>query len=390
MLSPALALEHLPAQGVLLVVPDAVGTCPLAPDATVGGLGVLTRLVLAASRAGFTQLLVHDLVAGGEGPPPASGTSAERAVARRRVVLVPCNIVPRRDWLRALLERPVELETLYVDDALVTLVETEQPERVLEVALGAESADAVVAGLRAVFPAPLRALDPDGRFPLRAAGDVARAEAWLLQSLIKDDEGFMSRHFERRLSLAVTRRLMGTRVTPNMMTLVSLGIGLAGAACFLWTDPVYQLAGALLFLAHSILDGCDGELARLKFMESPQGAVLDFWGDNVVHVAVFACMAAGWSLEQGALWPVALGLLAIAGTLGTASVLSGRFLAPTGPPREGGFWARVVDGLAHRDFIYLIVALAAFGKASWFLVLSGIGTPLFLLLVLWTRRPHRV
>src|SRR2546426_3192414 len=38
-------------------------------------------------------------------------------------------------------------------------------------------------------------------------------------------------------------------------------------------------------LAHSILDGCDGELARLKFQHSRWGAVLDFWCDNVVHVA---------------------------------------------------------------------------------------------------------
>ena len=103
----------------------------------------------------------------------------------------------------------------------------------------------------------------------------------------------MSRHFERRISLAVTRRLAWTSITPNAMTLVSLAVGLSSAPFFLSARPAWQLLGALIFLTHSILDGCDGELARLKFLESPRGAMLDFWGDNVVHVAVFACMAGG-------------------------------------------------------------------------------------------------
>ena len=114
----------------------------------------------------------------------------------------------------------------------------------------------------------------------------------------------MSRHFERKISLAITRRLALTRVTPDIMTVVSVGIGLLGAPFFLSASPVYQLVGALLFLTHSILDGCDGELARLKFMESPHGAILDFWGDNVVHVGVFACMAVGLSFAQDATWPL--------------------------------------------------------------------------------------
>ena len=65
-----------------------------------------------------------------------------------------------------------------------------------------------------------------------------------------------------------------------------------------------QTIGALLFLAHSILDGCDGELARLKFQQSRWGGVLDFWGDNVVHTVIFGCMGIGWSLAADSLWPL--------------------------------------------------------------------------------------
>jgi hypothetical protein len=44
----------------------------------------------------------------------------------------------------------------------------------------------------------------------------------------------------------------------------------------------------------------------------------------------------------------------------------------------------LLDGLSRRDFIYLVFVLSLFGKASWFLALAGVGTPVFvgLLLVL--------
>ena len=45
--------------------------------------------------------------------------------------------------------------------------------------------------------------------------------------------------------------------------------------------------------------------------------------------------------------------------------------------------SKILDGLARRDFIYLVLLLSAFGKASWFLVLAAIGAPVFFLLLLW-------
>jgi phosphatidylglycerophosphate synthase len=230
-----------------------------------------------------------------------------------------------------------------------------------------------------------RPLRPEGRFPLAGAGDVPAAERWLLRSLIKPSEGFMSRHVERRISLAVTRRLVDTRVTPNVMTLISVGIGLFGALFFLAQGAFWQTVGALLFLTHSILDGCDGELARLKFLESRAGAVLDFWGDNLVHVAVFGAMAAGWSLAGGGPWPLMLGAVTIASALATATLAAGRFIGGA-PGAAHSPAARLAEALSHRDFIYVIVALALFGKAHWFLVLAAAGTPSFLLLFLLTNR----
>ena len=74
-------------------------------------------------------------------------------------------------------------------------------------------------------------------------------------SSARDSESFLSRHFNRRLSLAISRRLALTSISPNAITLVSLGLGLLGAPFFISPQVAYQSAGAVLFLCHAIVDG---------------------------------------------------------------------------------------------------------------------------------------
>ena len=218
------------------------------------------------------------------------------------------------------------------------------------------------------------------------------AERRLLRTLVKDTDGFMARHVERPVSLQISRRLAQTAITPNQMSLISIVVGICGGPFFLSARPSLQTIGALLFLAHSILDGCDGELARLKFQESRWGGVLDFWGDNVVHVVIFACMALGWSRSAVAAWPLLLGAAAVLGTLGSAGFVYWRlmrlkddggalFTSVSATPERP--LARLLDAASRRDFIYLVIILALIGKSNWFLLLAAVGAPIFFFLVVF-------
>jgi phosphatidylglycerophosphate synthase len=324
----------------------------------------LRRQILAAERAGFERIFVEP-VAGADLSRHLAGTQAQiasppdTASAGKSIARLSARHLPSVEWLRALRENP--------------------------------SADPPGAGV----------------FEIRCAQDLPRAERWLLDRLVKDTEGFMSRHVERKISLAISRRLAPTEVTPNQMTIVSVVVGLAGAAFFLSQRPAMQFAGALLFLGHSILDGCDGELARLKFQTSRLGGILDFWGDNIVHSAVFAAIAIGWWRRSEEIQPLLLGAAAIAGTLLSAGFVYFQIMSNASNAREardGPLFtsvsrsgdsriSRMADFMARRDFIYLVVILAAFGKASWFLILAGVGAPLFFLvlvgLALGQRNPRR-
>ena len=378
-----LAAPALDTPSLLVVLPAPAGAGAPPPETMIAGLPLLRRIVLAAGRAGFDRVLVHPRAC----PEPRllEGTGASLLGADSlngapgRLVLLPANVLPQARWLRGLREMPLEPGTPAVDPSGTATVDGVEGGELLRSA-GAGGPD-LIAALSRRRPRVAPDGDRADRFPLVGAGGTKAAEDWLLQSLIKDTEGFMSRHVERRISLALTRRLVGTSITPNAMTLVSLAVGLLGAPFFLSVDPLWQVTGSLLFLTHSILDGCDGELARLKFLESPAGARLDFWGDNLVHVAVFACMAIGWSVAAGAAWPLLLGALAVTGTAAAAVLVSRRSAAaPTAST------ARLAEAVANRDFIYLVVLLACFGRAQWFLTLVALGTPIFMLLVRWGAR----
>ncbi len=389
--------------GVLITVPSGVlGGSGVSSDTRIAGLPLLRRIVLAAMRAGFSRILIH--------PAPASeahgvlaGTAAAvlspggrlPPVPPGRFVLLAANVLPQVKWLRSLLEMPIEPERLYADGSGVAVIETRRPDVILAEAVRCDRAEELFKSLGEVFKPAHRPVDGEGRFTLTTPQAVPKAEDWLLGGLIKDAEGFMSRHVERRISLALTRRLASTRISPNAMTFVSIGVGLIGAPFFLSPMPAYQFTGALLLLAHSILDGCDGELARLKFEESWLGSLLDFWGDNVVHVAVMACIAIGWSLAVQAAWPLLLGGVAAASVLLSAgtvyrvtcqqNALAGRMF-PAEPGAPAAWLPRLADMLARRDFIYLVALLSAAGKATWFLALAAVGTPLFLLVLAWIAR----
>ena len=374
---------------VLVVVPPPAGSTPgISPATPLAGLSLLGRIALAARAAGFERVMVRHGVTASD--PALARAGAEvvgladtPTIRGRRVVFVPYNVVPQARWLRALRETPLDAERLYVDPSMTAVVETKEPRRVISAAVRCSDAAALVTDLRATFKDVGGAISLDQRRTIAVPSDLEAAEEWLLHSLIKDTEGFMSRHFERRVSLALTRWLAWTSITPNAMTVVSLSIGVTGALFFLSSAPGWQLTGALLFLTHSILDGCDGELARLKFMQSRLGAILDFWGDNLVHVAVFGCIAVGWSLASGSLWPLLLGLIGDVAILASASLMFRRIAADNVKTPGGDVADFLAGALANRDFIYLVIVLAAFGKAKWLLILLVIGAPAFLALVLW-------
>lgn len=236
---------------------------------------------------------------------------------------------------------------------------------------------------------PSKVLLPPGSTVFLDAANLRQGPImdWLLSMGLKSQDGFMARHFDRHLSLAVTRAIIESRVTPNLMTVLSGIIGLIGSALFLFT-PSCDVAGAAIVWLHSVLDGCDGEMARVRFQESALGADIDFWADNLVHVALFGCLAAGMSRAGHDIAP-ALGLSAAVGIVGSASLAFWRRLearkrgpSPDEAAGSASLLSRLETFLAQRDFIYLLAAMTLLDLTYYFLWAGAVGAPLFLAMML--------
>ena len=98
-------------------------------------------------------------------------------------------------------------------------------------------------------------------------------------------------HVSRKLSRLVSSVLVSLPITPNQITLLSLFIGLAACWFFLQGGYRYSVLGAVVLYTSIILDCSDGEVARLKFMSSRYGGLLDSLCDSTVFSGVLFCAA---------------------------------------------------------------------------------------------------
>ena len=145
-------------------------------------------------------------------------------------------------------------------------------------------------------------------------GAVERARRALLGRLRKSTDGPVSRHLNRPLSARITGKLVQHSITPNQISLVCFALSMVAAGLFALPGYIPLALGGLVAQFASVVDGCDGEVARLKFRETTYGgwfdAVLDRYADALL---LFGLTWHVFSTEaNGAV--VLMGFLAITGS----------------------------------------------------------------------------
>lgn len=89
-------------------------------------------------------------------------------------------------------------------------------------------------------------------------------------------------------------------ITPNMVSLIGMGCGiLAGVAYHFYAIGGCAGLGFALMLAWHVMDGADGQLARLTKTYSELGKVLDGICDYVTFTAVYVGLALSMSASMG-------------------------------------------------------------------------------------------
>ena len=137
----------------------------------------------------------------------------------------------------------------------------------------------------------------------------------------KKRDNFWTEWISRPPAAVLVWMLKGTSVTPNQVSFLAISVAAGGCATLIfwrtWLGLV--VAGLLLQLAY-VIDCVDGQLARLKSMASPVGALLDFMLDEVKAFLVIGSAATRLFLQspnatEGAKWLlIGLGGLFVAAT----------------------------------------------------------------------------
>ena len=138
------------------------------------------------------------------------------------------------------------------------------------------------------------------------------AKNMLFDQVSKATSGTVARLLNVRISVPISKLIVDTGISPNMVTFfMVLCPGLLAAYLVTQADSYLQLvcAGVLWQLA-SILDGCDGEIARVKLAETKFGAWFDTVTDNLAYLCGYAALMAGmWRLYPDNYLPIYAGYL---------------------------------------------------------------------------------
>jgi phosphatidylglycerophosphate synthase len=366
---------------------------------TIGGLPLIQRTVLGSLRAGFERVLV---MAGSEGPRLRdlfAGDARTRGVAvlEGRPVDALCEgqvaVIPGDS-----LVTPAALARVRGAPALGRCMIFEGNGTRLTLGPAERLAELMGDGGALLGPdASVASLDGDVCVHVTDEASARAAEARLLAEIRAStaaSDGPLARLIDRSVSQWISRRLVHTRLRPNHITIISTAIGLAGAWCLARGAWAFDVLGTLLFLCATVIDGCDGEVARLKFQETPFGKSFDVATDNVVHAAIFIGLAFGQYQRDpdgryGVLLGVLLGGVAAAATAGWWCLLHPVAMRRTVRTMKGKIrnaLLRTFESVLNRDFAYLLFALAVIDRLQWFFWGAAFGAWVFAAALVWVYR----
>jgi phosphatidylglycerophosphate synthase len=237
-------------------------------------------------------------------------------------------------------------------------------------------------GIATTVAGPSASLLPfalNGRPEDREEAELRLAKSIREESAHKDAP--MARWVDRKISWRISYWLAtNTRATPNMVTVANTMFGLACAWMFSVPNYWMRLFAAIFFLISITIDGVDGELARLKMVESDFGGTLDVVTDNVVHAAVFVGLLVGcYRVEHSRAYLYLIPLLL--GGFAMCAVATWRAFKVKG--EQAAQWLDKVDRWSGRDFAYLLVALALINRLEFFAWGTAFGTYVFALVLIW-------
>ncbi|MGI8820002.1 MAG: CDP-alcohol phosphatidyltransferase family protein [Chthoniobacterales bacterium] len=202
--------------------------------------------------------------------------------------------------------------------------------------------------------------------------EIPAGERAFLRESGKSQDGLVSRHLNRPVSRAISRWLLKLPLAPSTWSLLIFALPILASLFLLRGSYLGFVWGTAIFQLYSILDGCDGEIARAKFLESEFGRRLDSLCDLVGNMMLALSLSLGLARQghvgtTGDWFYISEGLAAAIliatseGIVFTRRSRLGRTVAATGR-WNGALYAR------HHEFLERSGILMLGENAAWWLV----------------------
>lgn len=227
---------------------------------------------------------------------------------------------------------------------------------------------------------------------LSANTRIPKLEHALFAHILKNTEGWIATTLNKKISFALTKHLVKTSITPNQITVFCFILGIVGSLLLAASDWGARAAGVLLIQFSSILDGCDGEVAKLKFIFSKWGAWMDTVSDDIINNVMLVCLFWGVYRDTGNPMILNYGIATLGASL-SVSFFIYRYLfkhktpnaahfrlawdkavpltSPTNTPKKSG-WFDLVKPVLKRDFfIFISAVLVCLDLRGTLLILCG-------------------
>ncbi len=149
-------------------------------------------------------------------------------------------------------------------------------------------------------------------------------------------------------------------IPPNAVSVAGMAFGIAAGLAYLRYDDVrYAAAGFVLMVAWHVMDGADGQLARLTHAQSETGKILDGLCDYVTFAAVYLALAWRLGRHDGLVWPVAI-------TAGLCHAVQSAAYEAQRQEYDGLAWGRMARRTSR------LVGAPAIPRRGWALRLPGL------------------
>lgn len=127
-----------------------------------------------------------------------------------------------------------------------------------------------------------------------------------------ETENYVDRMFYRPLGFKIAKAIQHTGVTPNVVTIISIFVGMGGACMFYFTGQMGLIfLGILGLVCANILDCVDGQLARMTGIKSEIGRILDGIAGDLWFLTIYAALSLRLYDEIGSSWIFVIAVLSV-------------------------------------------------------------------------------